>query len=97
MGVDYTAVAGFTVKVPKEVLAASEYEFTSDLFDDLGLDWSTVGCSYSGATEDILLFKPDSCVDLDAQISIWLKEVNAALGTKFSAEDVRFVSDLHVW
>ncbi len=100
MGVDYTPVSGFTVKIPESVLGdAIEDNETDDemeLFDKLELEHATVGCSFSGDTETVLILTPNP-KNVDKQIADWLAEVNEALKTSLTVKDVRFISDLHVW
>lgn len=106
MGVDYSSIAGFSLKMTpdlkKHIRACAEKlpnwdeEEESEL-DALGITFSEVGCSYSGTTEQIPIFVPENAINLDAQVASWLEGINAALHTSYEAKDVIFIRDLLIY
>ena len=104
MGVDYTPVAGFSIKMTDEVkIHISElvdeklpgWENNYDnIFEALKIGYSEIGSSYTGSTECIPMFVPEFAIDLDYQIDAWLKELNEKMETTFDIEDVIFVKEL---
>jgi len=112
MGIDYTAVAGFSVPIKDELLRKLEklaekkaeaediYDYRDDydsVFEYLGVDSETVGSSLSGEEEYIPLFIPDNAIDLDKKIANWLEDLNTKLETSFELKDVFFFSDVRIW
>jgi hypothetical protein len=106
MGVDYSAVAGFSIKMTDELKAriracAEELpdwdeEEESELAA-LDLDYAEVGCSYSGTTEQIPILIPESALGLDAKVASWLENINTTLHTSYEVKDVIFIRDILVW
>lgn len=98
MSVDVCAVSGFTIDLPQETLDSclkeKSCEDAGELFEAMGLQYSTVGSCYSGDTECILLLTPKP-KKVDEQISNWLLLVNTKLKTNFTIDDVRFISDVY--
>jgi len=106
MGVDYSPVAGFSIKMNSEIerhigeLAdekrpnwEKDYETA---FDALGIKYAETGSSWTGDVEYIPLFVPEDAIDLDKQIAEWLKDLNEKLQTSFEIEDVIFFKDLRI-
>lgn len=104
MGLDVASVAGFTVYVTDEEIErlCEEYdkEDAVELFDFLHLEHGTYGSAYSGETKTVPLLVP-SPKNVDAQIQVWLTEVNLALKrsnkTQYKLKDVEFISQTYWW
>lgn len=105
MGVDYTPVSGFSIKMSsQDVLIAchklmllNEFEDLSELFERLKIAYSNIGSCYTGDTKTIPIFVPKDCVNLDFQLVTWLGELNTKLGLGLTINDVVFVSELYVY
>lgn len=100
MGVDYRAVSGFALKIPKRTLTRlkENHEVNEDdaLFDKVGIGYELTGCSYSEETVPRVIFQPDPR-NVDKQLSEWLDDVNECLETEFTIDDVEFLSELYIY
>lgn len=107
MGVDYTPIAGFSIKMnakiekhisdlADETMPDWEKDYET-VFDALGIKYSEIGSSWTGDVDYIPVFVPEICVHLDRQIAEWLDALNEKLQTSFEIEDVIFIKELRIW
>ncbi len=98
MGVDVSAVGGFTVNISKdklqELINNQGCGNAEELFEQCDLEYCWIGSSYSGDVEIILILEP-SPKDVDKQIAKWLSEINKKLKTEFSLDDVTFITETY--
>jgi hypothetical protein len=105
MGVDYRAVAGFSVPLTDEVReqitklakekAGDEYENRETDFDILGVSYCSVGSNYT-TMDYIPIFTPETAVNLDEHLLTWLSDFNSKCKTSFAVKDVIFVEELFI-
>ena len=107
MGVDYNGVGGIGIYLePKHVEHAIDNGFFSqedwDLDPDdplsrLHIRYATVGDSWSGHTDTVLLCSGKTLGEINANAEAFSKQLKHVFGIEIAPEDLPVISDMHIW
>lgn len=100
MGINYEPVSGFSINLSVKLQAEliEEYGSLEKCFEELNIEYSYIGSSYSDQElESIPIYTPESCVELDWQLEVWLERLSTKLERTFKVKDVVFISEVLVF